>query len=252
MSEQQGQVNPQGHTNKAMTILAVEGLDKAGKHTATGILCDFFASTGMKVERLSFPDYESPFGRVIKEWLNSEAIPDKKTFELLQSADKQYAQSRIQAFEEAGVDILVVDRYIHTEWAYGAYENDMDWLKELSRYMRMPDRVVYLDVEPEVSMHRRGKFGDADCYESDVERLRYTQGVYRELLQEGEQDGVICQMVDANLPHLIVKAQLLKIAGEICHDLTGCEPQDEDILKNITEDEAAVLLNWGKRIGIAQ
>ena len=226
-----------------MKFVAFVVLYKSGKNTATKILDDYFTSKGMKVERMSFPNYDTEIGALIHKWLKGEFLADEKTFELLQAADKQRAQTYIQECERQGVDILLVDRYVHTEWAYGAYDNDDRWLKELTRYMRMPDAVIYLDVEPEVSMHRRGKYGDNDYYESDIERLRYTRNEFYCLFQEmnGQVD---VQIVDANQPPVIAKAQVLKAAGRLYQMYTG-EPLDaDDVMNAVTKEEAAMIRSW--------
>ncbi|PAE87624.1 dTMP kinase [Shouchella clausii] len=230
------------HSNK-MKIIAVEGLDKSGKHTATNVLRDYFSSKGMRVEKLSFPNYETPIGSLIRQWLKGDFIADEKTFELLQAADKQHAQIYIQECERKGVDVLLIDRYVHTEWAYGAYDNDERWLAELTRYMRLPDAVIYLDVEPEVSMHRRGKYGDNDYYESDIDRLRYTKDEYACLFQE-KRDIIDTQMIDANQPPLIVKAQVLEAAGRLYEMYTGEVLESNDVMASVTEGEAAMIRSW--------
>lgn len=228
---------------RKMKIVAVEGLDKAGKNTATKVLYDYFSSKGMKVERTSFPNYDTPVGVLIQKWLKGDFLADEKTFELLQAADKQHAQTYIQECERQGVDILLMDRYVHTEWAYGAYDNDDRWLKELTRYMQLPDAVIYMEVEPEVSMHRRGKYGDNDYYESDIERLRYTENEFHCLFQETS-DQVDVEIVDANQPPLIVKSQVLKAAGRLYQLYTGDLLENDDVMSSVTEREAAMIRSW--------
>jgi dTMP kinase len=236
--------------NKAphkMEIVAVEGLDKAGKKTATTVLYEYFTSKGLKVERASFPNYNTPVGSLIYKWLRGEFLADEKTFELLQAADKQHAQTYIQECERRGVDILLIDRYVHTEWAYGAFDNDEGWLQELTKHMRLPDAVIYLDVEPEVSMHRRGKYGDNDLYESDIERLRYTRSEFLCLFKEKSQE-IDIQIVDANQPPLITKTQVLEAAGKLYQKYTGATIGENDAMPSLTDEEAIMLRFWSTAV----
>lgn len=226
-----------------MKIIAIEGLDKAGKHTATEILTNYFTSKDLNVKTASFPDYTTPTGKLVHDWLKGKFDADTKTFELLQAADKQYGQAYIQTCEDDGTDILLIDRYVHSEWAYGAYDNDDRWLQELTRYMRLPDFVLYLDVEPEVSMHRRGKYGDDDRYESNLERLRYTRSEYECLFQE-KADIIAIRTVNANTPALIVKSRVLEIASELYERYTGIPILGDEVLNEITEEEAKMLQSW--------
>lgn len=204
-----------------MKIISIEGLDKAGKHTATNVLFGFFTSKNVKVKRFSMPNYDTPVGKLIHAWLKREFKADTRTFELLQGADKQHAQTLIQDWEAEGVEVLLIDRYLHSMWAYGAYDNSREWLLELTRYMRRPDVTIYLDVEPEVSMHRKGKYGDNDYYESDLARLRATQDEYYRLLFEEQRDGIQVERIDANQPPFIVKTELFEVAGKLFTEFTG-------------------------------
>lgn len=233
-----------GKTNE-MKIIAIEGLPESGKSTATNVLENYFSSKGLRVETMRFPNYETPIGVLIYKYLKGNLVADEKTFELLHAADKQLAQVRIQKLEQDGVDILLIDRYVHTEWAYGAYDNDDSWLKELTRYMRLPDTVMYLDVEPEVSMHRRGKYGDDESYESDIERLRYTRNEYHCLFEETK-DKVDVQVIDANQPQLITKAELLKVAGQLYQRCTGQPLEKDDVFAFITKEEANLIRGWSR------
>lgn len=191
-----------------MKIISVSGLDKSGKYTATQLLKQHFENKGLKVATFSLPNYETPIGKLIRQWLTGEYEADPKVFELLQAADKQDAQSVIEQHEAAGVDLLIIDRYIHSMWAYGAYDNAPDWLQDLTRYIRMPDAVVFMDVDPEVSMDRQGQHGANDKYESDLERLQATREEYHRLFAYGAGspgDDLSVIVVNANNPHDIVK-----------------------------------------------
>lgn len=227
-------------------IIAIEGLDKAGKHTATNTLRNYFLAKGLTVELMSFPNYESPVGQLLREWLTGKLDADHYTFELLQAADKQAGQTKIAEYEARGVDVIIIDRYVHTELAYGAYDNDETWLSELTKYMRKPDFVLYMNVEPEVSMHRKGKFGDNDRYESDIERLRYTKHEYECLFQEESHSDV--HTIDANQPQLIVKSNVLKSAAKMYEDITGESVASDDHTKFVTKEQLAMIHEFERTV----
>lgn len=192
-----------------MKIIAIEGLDKAGKHTATSILDDHFKKEGLNVVHMTCPNYDTPTGKLIGDWLAGTYKVSTKVFELLQAADKQQLQEVFDEHEANGVDIILIDRYLHSMWAYGAYDNDVEWLRKLTAYMRKPDVVIYLDVEPEASMSRLGKFGENDIYESDALRLRSTYNEYNRILNEEDFSKVY--RVDANETPEIVKGNILAV-----------------------------------------
>lgn len=204
-----------------MKIIAIEGLDKAGKHTATAVLQSFFESTGLSVVPYSFPNYETPIGKLIRGWLEGTHDFPYATFELLQAADKHDGQRVITLFEDMGADVLLVDRYLHSQWAYGSVDNDGAWVKSLTDGLRLPDAVVFLDVEPEVSMHRRGKFDENDRYERDLGRLKATRAAYVDLFEqaEGREADITVLRLDANQPQLLVKADLFGAAKQLIDEL---------------------------------
>lgn len=203
-----------------MEIIGIEGLDKSGKNTALMVLENYFKSEGLSVAKMAFPNYGTPTGDLIHSWLKGQQIFDQNTFELLQAADKQAVQGAMKRHEDAGVDVLLIDRYIHSQWAYGSYNSDDEWLRSLNKEIRMPDAVIYLDVEPEVSMHRKGKFDTNDKYEDDLEHLRHARAAYLGMFGRG---GICPEMyvqtLDANQPQLIVKASLFQAAKRIAWSL---------------------------------
>lgn len=199
---------------------ASKDFDKSGKNTALRVLKSYFENMGLVVATMAFPDYRSPSGELIREWLDGKSDADVHTFNLWQAADKQHAQAEIQNLEDSGVDVLLIDRYIHSAWAYGSHQSDLDWLKDLTKHCRMPDAVVYMDVEPEVSLHRKGKYGENDRYEGDLDILRHARDVYHtELVARCAVPDLLVQTIDANQPQLLVQACLFRAANRLCYAL---------------------------------
>ena len=46
-------------------IIVIEGTDCSGKETQTSLLVQNLKKQGRKIERLSFPDYDSPTGKIV-------------------------------------------------------------------------------------------------------------------------------------------------------------------------------------------
>ena len=58
-------------------IIVVEGTDCSGKETQTSLLVHKLRKDGRKVERLAFPDYESPTGKIVGgPYLNNIFVMD--------------------------------------------------------------------------------------------------------------------------------------------------------------------------------
>lgn len=169
-----------------MKIVVIEGLDKAGKHTAAVSLERRLHREGVSLVRSEFHRYETPTGNLVKQWLIGQYDVDQKTIELIMAADKQAQQAWFNELEEQGVEVLILDRYVCSQLAYAIVNGSTrEWTGELQRYMRPADHTILIDIPPEVSMARTGKHnnGENDRYESNLEMLRQVRAVYRTELE---------------------------------------------------------------------
>lgn len=165
-----------------MLIIALEGLDKAGKFTTSKVIKEYLESKGKKVATSEFHRYDTPTGDLILKWLTGEYNVSQKTIELIMAADKQAQQEWFDELEKEGYEYLILDRYIHSQYAYGlATGSDKEWLDEMLYFLREPDIVVYLDIDAETSMSRKGKHnnGENDRYESDKLLLEHVREMYQ-------------------------------------------------------------------------
>lgn len=158
-----------------MKIIAIEGLDKSGKHTESVLLVKQLREWGYTAVQSEFHRYDTPTGKLIMQWLTKEWDVDQPTIELIMAADKQAQQRWFDELEAQGVDYLVLDRYTASQQIY-SHANGISpmFTSMLQRYMRKPDIEILLDVPAEVSMKRKGKHnnGTNDRYESDLQLLK--------------------------------------------------------------------------------
>lgn len=197
-----------------MKIIVFEGLDKSGKHTASLDFENKLKDQGYLVAKMEFPQYDSPIGQLISDWLHKKLDVDAHTFELLLAADKQSAQTKIQKFKDAGYDYLIMDRYIHSQLAYGSYDNDISWVEMLIKYTCEPDFVIYMDVSPDESMKRRGQHGDNDRYESDYDRLSKMSDAYNRAFDMTDIGDHLIR-IDANQSLSNVRTSVALVADHI-------------------------------------
>ncbi len=197
-----------------MKIIVFEGLDKSGKHTASLDFENKLKDQGYRVAKMEFPQYDTPIGQLISDWLHKKLDVDAHTFELLLAADKQSAQTKIQKFKDAGYDYLIMDRYIHSQLAYGSYDNDISWVEMLIKYTCKPDFVIYMDVSPDESIKRRGQHGDNDRYESDYKRLSKMSDAYNKAFTMTDIGDHLIR-IDANQSLSNVRASVVLVADHI-------------------------------------
>ncbi|MDQ2628790.1 MAG: dTMP kinase [Actinomycetota bacterium] len=185
-------------------LIAIEGVDGAGKNTLTTGLRATFEAAGMSVTSLAFPRY----GVSVTADVAAEALRGEHG----DLADSVYAMAMLFALDRAGAkdqieglcashDVVILDRYVASSAAYSAarLRQDADgevvaWVRELE-FDRLglpaPDWQVLLDVPAELAAQRardREAHDTArarDSYERDDGLQRRTGEVYRGLARAG-------------------------------------------------------------------
>src|ERR1700682_5244710 len=122
-------------------LLAIEGIDGAGKGTQAARLAETAAEQGRRVASFSFPLYDgNPFSRAVADYLNGEfGAADEVHPELaalLYAGDRLHARPRIvPALREN--DLVVCDRYVASNQAHQggkltgqARRRLLEWLEE--------------------------------------------------------------------------------------------------------------------------
>lgn len=161
-----------------MFIIAFEGLDKAGKATQSKLATEYLKEQGFNVMHSEFPAYDTPTGKIIKEFLTTDMDVDKETIELVMAADKQAKQEAFRKYSKSGVDFLILDRYTGSEKAYALADGvDEGFVDSIQVNIHQPDVEIFINIPVEESMTRKGKHNDGvnDRYESDKELLEKVQ-----------------------------------------------------------------------------
>lgn len=154
-------------------IVAVEGGDACGKATQTKLLAERLGGT-----RFSFPDYDTPTGRAIRENLQGEWFCTAKDVLVLQSlmfVNRFEVLPRIREAHRHGP--VVLDRYWISGVVYGAVEGlDPEWISGIHTSLVQPDLWILLDVPVEESFRRRPERRDRleiDRDHADMIRREY-------------------------------------------------------------------------------
>ncbi|MEB3019981.1 dTMP kinase [[Mycobacterium] crassicus] len=185
-------------------LIAIEGVDGAGKNTLTTGLRAAFEATGRSVANLAFPRY----GVSVAADVAAEALRGRHG----DLSDSVYAMAMLFALDRAGAkdeidaltrghDVVILDRYVASSAAYSAARlhqdaagEMVDWVRQLE-FERLglptPDWQVLLDVPTELAAQRarHRENHDAtralDSYERDDGLQRRTGEVYRGLARAG-------------------------------------------------------------------
>jgi dTMP kinase len=183
-------------------LVAIEGIDGAGKHTQTELLKHKAEAEGLHVGLLSFPRYgETVMARSVADYLNGKfgamgALPPH--FPALLYAGDRFESRDVIHRLLATSDVLLIDRYVASNLAHQvakvrAEEQDafIAWLTQIEHEvygLPQPDVTVYLDVPVAVAAALIAKkkprtYTDAaaDLHERDLDYLATCRDVYQVL-----------------------------------------------------------------------
>lgn len=163
-------------------LIAVEGIDQAGKQTVCEQLVEWLRMRDIPAEPTGFPDYSTPIGREIAAFLRGEREFPPEARQLLYAANRWERASDIRRWLAAGRTV-VVDRYVASGIAYGAAQGlDVGWMRGLEARLPAADLTLLLDIPPDVSLAR--KQTERDAYEARTELLVRARAIYLALAQE--------------------------------------------------------------------
>ncbi len=193
-------------------LIALEGIDGSGKRTQLDLLARALDMRGYRTLQVSFPRYESFFGKLVARFLNGEfgsvGQVDPHLSALLYAGDRLEAKPEMESALAAG-KIVLADRYIASNLAHQservpAEKRDefIDWLKQLEyKLYGLPveDLVIYLRV-PVAEAHRLVGLKSARSYttlqrdilEADVAHLEQAANTYEQLATESNWTRIEC------------------------------------------------------------
>jgi dTMP kinase len=185
-------------------LIAIEGVDGAGKRTLAESLHQAFEAAGKSVAMLAFPRY----GQSVTADIAAEALHGEHG----DLASSVYAMAMLFALDRAGAvgeierlsrdhDVVILDRYVASNAAYSAARLDEDaageavaWVHRIE-YQRLrlprPDWQVLLAVSAELAGQRARSRARSDpgrvrdSYERDDELQQRTGAVYAGLAAAG-------------------------------------------------------------------
>lgn len=176
-------------------LIVIEGTDSSGKETQTKRLFEKLEEKGLKVKKISFPNYDSPACEPVKMYLSGAFGEDAMKVNPY-PVSTMYAIDRYASFKTDWEkfynedEIIVTDRYVTSNMVHQASKiKDLDekkqylnWLEDLE-YEKMgiprPDLVIFLNMPTEMAVklmaERKNKItGEEkkDIHERDKEYLK--------------------------------------------------------------------------------
>jgi len=188
-------------------LIVIEGTDCSGKETQSNLLIEKLKNDGIRIEKFSFPNYNSPTGKIIggpylgKSYICEGWFPegapnvDPRVSALLYAADRVYNIDKIKFLLDNGVNVIL-DRYVYSNMAHqgGKLDNEVDrnsmydWLDNLEFNLLdlpKPDISVFLHMPFEFSLTlKKNREEDLDQNEKDKNHLINAEKAYIELAKK--------------------------------------------------------------------
>ena len=185
-------------------LIVIEGTDCSGKQTQSEKLIERLNNDGIDVVKYSFPDYETPTGKIVggpylgKSYICDGYFPegapnvDGKVASLYYAADRLYNINKIKKSLEEGKTVIL-DRYVESNMAFqgGKFNTKEErlkmfkWLEELEYNLLSlprPDKVLFLYMPYEYAcILKKNRKELPDQYELDENVLRNAENTYLEL-----------------------------------------------------------------------
>ena len=159
-------------------IVVIEGGDQAGKKTQTELLSKALKKRKIKTATFSFPDYTTPIGKEIAQYLSGKRNFPPQTIHCLLAANRWEKLNQILQAQSKN-SVLIMNRYYQSNLVYGlANGMKQSWLENLDAGLPKADLVILLDVSQKESFQR--KKAKRDKFEKNKEFLKKISKIYRE------------------------------------------------------------------------
>ncbi|KAJ6256654.1 hypothetical protein Dda_8519 [Drechslerella dactyloides] len=148
-------------------LIAIEGLDRAGKSTQCSLLLDRLRAENHPATLQKFPDRTTPIGQMINTYLQSSTALDDRAIHLLFSANRWEARDSLLETLASGTTILL-DRYIYSGIVFSAAKQShpspspphgplsTSWCRSPDVGLPRPDIVIFLDISQDAAAARGG------------------------------------------------------------------------------------------------
>ena len=187
-------------------LIVIEGTDCSGKETQTKMLVERLEKLNIKCDRLSFPMYDTPTGKIVggpylgkdyicDGWFEEGAVNvNPKVSSLYYAADRKYNVGKIEELLNKGINVIL-DRYTYSNLAHqgGKIENKearlemYNWLDKLEfELLELPkaDIKVFLHMPYVVScILKKDRLEKADQHEASKEHLLLAESAYIEIAE---------------------------------------------------------------------
>jgi dTMP kinase len=188
-------------------LLAVEGVDGAGKTTQVGLLADALRRAGLEVVTSKEPT-DGRWGRIIRESAETGRMTAFRELYTFIKDRQEHVATKVQPALDRNA-VVILDRYFYSTIAYQGSRSGVDWMR-LDRILRqrapVPDLVFVLDIDPAVSLLRikEGR-GEIPNQFEQLDGLQAARDIFQKLCRI---DNLLVE-IDGNMPPEAVHASIV-------------------------------------------
>lgn len=173
-------------------LIVIDGLDGCGKTTQHEMVTEILKEKGVSVKGISFPDYDKPSAALVKMYLSGEFSSNADDVNAY-AASAFYAVDRYASFKLYWEEnyrmggLILASRYVSSNAVHQCpklpkeqWGGFLRWLEDFE-YTRLglprPDRVIFMDISPELSAKRLsmrygGDESRKDIHENNMDYMR--------------------------------------------------------------------------------
>ena len=223
-------------------LIAIEGIDGAGKGTQANRLVASLREAGLKVETLQFPRYgATTFGSAIGDFLNGRfgSLNDvhPQLAAVLYAGDRYESRSLLLKLMEEN-DVVVLDRFVGSNLAHQSAKLDGDartaliaWIEKIEFEvfaLPRPQLTILIDMSSQMSRELVARKSardytdqEADLQESDLPYLEKVRRCYLALAHSRLDWRTVHGLSDDGALRTIndVAAEILMIAQQSTHSV---------------------------------
>jgi dTMP kinase len=191
-------------------FIALEGIDGSGKSTQTKLLTEQLTARGHKVYS-TFEPTNNQIGKLIRDILRGNAKADHRVIAGLFVADRldhllNEEYGIVKKLDEGYT--VIMDRYLFSSYAYQGAHMNIDWVIQanaMSAEILRPDVNIFIDVSPEVSMHRvHTNRENVELFET-LDSLKLVRSKYMEAFEKQKDVENIFSVEGNRTPELIAQ-----------------------------------------------
>ena len=188
-------------------IIVFEGGDQAGKKTQSILLEKKLKSAKIKTKLFSFPDYSTPIGKEIDQYLHGKRKFPPQVIHCLLAANRWEKADEIKKAQQKN-SVIIMNRYRESNLVYGLVNGlKLNWLENLDTGLPKSDQVIVLDV-PQTESFKRKRL-DRDRFEKNRAFSQKISKTYRKVSKQKK-----WKIVDATKSKHEVHEDIMKIFGK--------------------------------------